>query len=107
MAAVNIGMTEDQRPQFRQAVATFVQDYRSSILKIMRSNNVTGWERRIEKKRRFLTNEMDLKMSSFLSLEQMDRYGEYRELMLAKLAQRSATGSGEVEELKFETLPPH
>jgi len=107
MAAVNIGMTEDQRPQFRQTVATFVQDYRSSVLNIMRGNNATHLERKIEKKRQSLTREMDLQMSSFLSLAQMARYETYRELMLTKLTQRDTTDGGDVEELQIQYLPRH
>jgi hypothetical protein len=107
VAAVNIGMTEEQRPRFRQAVATFIEDYRSSILKISRRNNATNLERTIDKERRLLIKKLDLQVSDFLSPAQMARYDVFRGLMLSKHTQSNVTGSGEVEEPDIRITSHH
>lgn len=107
VAAVEIGMTEEQRPRFRQAVAAYIEDYRSSVLKISRRNNVTDLERTIDKERRSLVKKLDLQVSDFLSPAQMARYEVFRELMLSKHRQSKVTGSGEVEEPDIRITSHH
>jgi len=88
MAAVNIGMTESQRLQFREAVATFIQDYRSGVVRISRGHNATHLERKIEKKFKALVLDLDTSMASLLTWEQLTRYQAYRTLLLARLTDR-------------------
>ena len=107
MAAVNIEMTEDQRPLFRDAVGQFIGDYRSGILKITRSNNAIDVDRRIENKRTRLLQGMDEQMSGFLSQTQFARYQHWRELMIAKLTQRAPSESDALMNLEMPIIPHH
>ena len=107
MAAVNIGMTEEQRLQFRNVVGQFVDDYSSSMLKIMRGNNATDVERRMKNKGVRLLDGMDADMDEFLSKAQFTRYQLWRELMIAKLTHRAPTQPDELMTLKTGVVTNH
>ena len=48
-AAIAIDMTDEQKPQFQQAVSDLVNNRAKAINKIMRRNNVTDLRRKLDK----------------------------------------------------------
>jgi len=104
MAAVNIGMNEGQRYEFRGLIAEFVQDYRSAMLKIVRGHNATDLDRRMEKKHQSLFTALDKDVAAMLSAQQYARYQTYRSLFEAKLSQRGPVSSDHY--LDLEIPPP-
>ena len=84
-AAVDINMTDEQKPQFQKALTTFVEDRMKMISKLMRGNNVTNMPRKIKSRTNSLLKKMDKNMAKFLTEEQMPAYENYRELLKANL----------------------
>ncbi|MEM7099468.1 MAG: hypothetical protein AAF541_14485 [Pseudomonadota bacterium] len=80
-AAIDINMTEEQKPQFQQALTTFVEDRMKMIGKLMRGNNVTNMPRKIKSRTNTLLKKMDKNMAKFLTEEQMPAYENYRNLL--------------------------
>lgn len=107
MAAVNIGMTEPQRLQFRDLIAEFVQNYRSEMLKIARGHNATNPERRMEKKHHALLDSLDQDMAQLLSVEQLQRYQRYRTQLEALLTRRQPSDSDEYLDWEIPTPNHH
>jgi len=85
LAAVNIGMTEEQQPQFREALAEFLQGFSADVRKLMRANNQTDLPRKIERKRNRRVSTMDKHMSTFLDSTQYAAYETYRDSLLEKM----------------------
>lgn len=86
-AAIQIGMDDNQRLQFRDAVTTFLEEYQKAVNKLLRAHNVSNLERKIDSKRKALVGDMDESMAQFLSEDQIPRYDAYRDLLLSKLGQ--------------------
>lgn len=86
MAALEIRMSEDQMPQFRESVSTYISDLTAMVLQVSRGNNATGIERKIKSKNNYLVQKMDKRMAEFLSPEQMQKYEVYRDMLLAAMA---------------------
>ena len=89
-AAWEISLSEDQRPGFRAAVTTFLQDYGADVRKLLRSNNPTDLPRKIARKRKSRVKIMDEQMAMILSEPQIPKYEAYRDLLLAKMDERAA-----------------
>ena len=81
-AALEIRMTEEQSPLFRRAISNFFDSLNSAVHKLVR-RNVTNLPREVRRKRNVYVKRMDAEMAEFLTLEQMPRYYEYRDLLLA------------------------
>ena len=77
-AALAINMTDEQKPQFQQALTNFVNGRVEGINNLMRRRNVTNLDRKIKSLTNRLLRDMDEEMSAFLSEEQMPAYQEYR-----------------------------
>ena len=103
MAAVNIGMTEEQRYAFRDLIAEFIQNYRSAMLKITRGHNATDLDRRMEKKHKALLSDLDEEVAVLLSPPQFERYQTYRTLFEAALTRRQSPSSDKYLDLE---IPP-
>ena len=86
MAALEIRMSEDQMPQFRESVSTYISDLTAMVSQVSRANNATGIERKIRSKNNHLVEKMDERMAEFLSAEQMQKYEVYRDMLLAAMA---------------------
>lgn len=84
-AAVNIGMTDEQQPQFREALTEFLQGFSADVRKLMRANNQTDLPRKIERKRNRRVSNMDKQMSTFLDPTQYAAYEIYRDTLLEKM----------------------
>jgi hypothetical protein len=84
-ASMEIRMSEDQVPQFRQAVSTYLSDLNAMVTKVLSGNNTTGIERTIKRKNKKLVRNMDSTMEKFLSEEQMPGYQKYKDLLLSAL----------------------
>ncbi|MCZ6620199.1 MAG: hypothetical protein O7E57_18935 [Gammaproteobacteria bacterium] len=85
LAALEIRMTEEQLPQFRQAISNFFDSLNSAVHKLVR-RNVTNLPREIRRKRNIYVKRMDAEMAEFLTQEQMPGYYEYRDLLLARMS---------------------
>ena len=100
-AAIAIDMTDEQKPQFQQAVSDLVNNRARAINKIMRRNNVTDLRRKLKvaSKRQF--KKMDKAMAGFLTEEQYPKYEIYRDLLEDKMAEaarnRTSTGGADAE----------
>ena len=84
-AAVNIGMTEEQQPQFREALTEFLQGFGADVRKLLRANNQTDLPGKIERKRKRRVSTMDKQMSTFLDSTQYAAYEIYRVMLLEKM----------------------
>lgn len=84
-AAIAINMTDEQKPQFQQALTTFVEARMKMIGKLMRGNNVTNIDRKIKSRTNSLLKKMDKSMAEFLSEEQMPAYQVYRDALKSNL----------------------
>jgi len=80
-AAMNIGMSEDQLGPFRESVMTFLADYRDESQRIIRRADA-GIETSVQRARSRLAREMDRRMETILSAEQMVPYQDYRTALL-------------------------
>ena len=79
-------LRDEQKPIFASGVNTFMQDIASDVKKIMRSNNPSDMERKIMKKRNARVKAMDKTMQDLLTAEQMPKYGEYKTVLITKMA---------------------
>ncbi len=84
-AAVEIGMREDQRSQFREAVSTYLKDLGEMVSKELGRPNAANIKRKIKSRNKKLVKAMDERMALFLSAEQIPRYEVYRERLLEAL----------------------
>ena len=80
-AAIAIGMSEEQLPQFRDSVRIFLEDYRDAAQRIIRRGDA-GIENSIQRARLSLAREMDKRMAEFLTEAQMTPYQDYRAALL-------------------------
>ncbi|NKC00011.1 MAG: hypothetical protein GKR90_16130 [Pseudomonadales bacterium] len=88
-AAFSIAMTAEQQPQFRAAVADFLQGYGSDVRKLLNGRNNLRIERKIASKRRNRVKTMDNEVATFLSEAQLGAYENYRATLLAKMDERA------------------
>lgn len=84
-AAMDIQMSDTQRPQFAAALRTFMEDYQAAVDKTLRRSNVADPAGQIERKRESLADRMDRSVREILTQTQMPRYVEYRALLMSKL----------------------
>ena len=107
-AAIAIDMTDEQKPQFQQAVSDLVNNRAKAINKIMRRNNVTDLRRKLKvaSKRQF--KKMDKAMAGFLTDEQHPKCEIYRDLLEDKMAEaarnRTSTGGADAEGARMGVL---
>ena len=90
-AALEIGMTEEQRPQFQQAVTNLVNNQLSATNRLLRGNNVSNLERRLKSSTNRQFKKMDKEMAAFLDEGQMERYAVYRDAMRNAMAEWART----------------
>jgi hypothetical protein len=81
MAAMNIGMSEDQLGPFRESVRIFLEDYRDAARRIIRRGDA-GIETAVQRARNSLAREMDKRMEMILTEAQMASYQDYRAALL-------------------------
>jgi hypothetical protein len=84
-AAVDIHLTEEQKPMFREALSKFFNDRMSAINLLLRRRNQTGLPRKIRSKTNSLLRTMDKDMAEFLMEEQMPAYEIYRQTLKSNL----------------------
>ena len=83
-AAMTIGMSDEQRVQFRESVTVFLESFRDEVERLVR-RGVPNLENAVKRKRNALVRDMDERMAGFLSQDQMPPYETYRDLLLSKL----------------------
>ena len=76
-AALAINLTDEQKPQFQQALTDFVNNQADAIRLLMRRNNQTNLPRKIKGKTNSLLKAMDKQMATFMTEEQMPAYENY------------------------------
>ena len=81
MAAMNIGMSEEQLGPFRDSVRIFLEDYRDAARRIIRRGDA-GIETAVQRARNSLAREMDKRMEKILTEAQMAPYQDYRAALL-------------------------
>ncbi len=84
-AAENIGMTDEQLPQFRAYITEFTQGQLTAYVRLSRSNTMRDAARKMRGKTRTLVRRMDEQMAEMLDAEQYLRYEIYRDLLSSKL----------------------
>ncbi|MCZ6641537.1 MAG: hypothetical protein O7F71_08175 [Gammaproteobacteria bacterium] len=90
-AAAAVNMTPEQLAEFRVAVGSFVDDLMRETLRLVKRQE-PDIPRKLKRKRRKLAGKMDETMSQVLDEDQYPRYEEYRDLLMAKLAQMGSGG---------------
>ena len=89
-AAIEIRMTQDQRPRFRSAITTFLQGFNSDVRRLLNVRNPNDLPRKIASKRRSRVKALDSEVQEFLTDEQMSAYEAYRDMLLEKMDERTA-----------------
>ena len=89
-AAINIQLSQQQRPQFRQLVTNFLQNYGADVRKLLNANNVSGLVGKIAQTRHMRVEEMDQQMQQLLAENQLPAYTVYRDLLLQKMHEQAA-----------------
>ena len=84
-ASVEIGMDEEQAALFRASVGRFLDGRMKALNRLLRGNNVTDLERKLKRKTRTLTKQMDEEMAEFLTDEQFPKYEVYRDTLMSHL----------------------
>ncbi len=107
-AALAIELTEEQKPQFQQAVSDLVNNRAKAFNKLLRRNNVTNLERKMKTASSRQFNKMDKAMAGFLSDAQFPRYEVYRDLLEQKMIEaakeRTRTGDAAAEGARMGVL---
>ncbi|MCZ6658709.1 MAG: hypothetical protein O7C67_15560 [Gammaproteobacteria bacterium] len=83
-AAIDIGMNDEQLPQFRTCITEFVDGRTKALNRLLRGHNVTNMDRKIKSRTNSLKRTMNKRMSEFLTEEQYPRYETYRDLLISK-----------------------
>jgi len=78
-SAIAIDMTDQQKPKFQDAITVYLTDFQKSFKKILRGRDTTGMKRKVKRMDNSLKKKMDSSMAEFLSEEQMQKYGIYRD----------------------------
>jgi pantothenate kinase-related protein Tda10 len=81
-SALEINMTDEQKPQFQNAITTYLTAFQQSFKKIVSGRDTSGMERKIKRMNKRLSKKMDSKMAEFLSKEQMPKYEIYRDTLI-------------------------
>ena len=84
-AALEINLTEEQQPMFREALTNFFNNRMSAINLLLRRHNQTGLPRKIKSKTNGLLKTMDKDMAAFLTEEQIPAYETYRQTLKSNL----------------------
>ncbi len=84
-AAADIGMTDEQLPQFRAYITEFTQKQLTAYVRLSRSNTMRDAARKMRGKTRTLLRKMDEQMGGMLDEEQYLRYEIYRDLLSSRL----------------------
>lgn len=84
-AALLIGMTEQQQPKFRDGITSFFNCRISAFNKLMKGRDQTDIERKLRSKTKSCVRSMDKTMEGFLTEEQLPKYENYREVLLANM----------------------
>lgn len=107
-AALAIELTEEQKPQFQQAVSDLVNNRAKAFNKLLRRNNVTNLERKMKTASKRQFNKMDKAVAGFLSDTQLPRYEVYRDLLEQKMIEaakdRTRTGDAAAEGARMGVL---
>lgn len=83
-ASLELHLDETQQPVFRKSVGAFIDDYYRMIRKESR-RNVPDQQRRIKRRTRSLTKQLDANLREALRQEQWPAYEQYRSLLLKAL----------------------
>lgn len=84
-AALAINLTDEQKPQFQEALGNFVNGRIAAINKLMRKHNQTNLGRKVKSKTNALLRSMDKEMAAFLTAEQIPAYETYRDTLKSHL----------------------
>jgi len=84
-AALEINLTDEQKPQFQQALTDFVNGRMKAFNKLMRGHNQSNIERKMKSRTNSLLKQMDKDMAAFLTEEQMPAYKNYRKTLKSHL----------------------
>lgn len=88
-AAIDIGLTPEQRADFRSAITTFLQNFSSDVKRLLNARNPNDLPRKIAAKRKARVKVMDEEMQAFLTEEQYPAYETYRDLLLEKMQEEA------------------
>lgn len=84
-AALQIGLTDEQQPKFRDGVTNFLNCRIGAFNKLMRGRDQSDMERKMKSKTKACGKTMDKEMTAFLTDEQKPKYQNYREILFANL----------------------
>ena len=84
-AAVDIGLTEEQQPLFRNAITHLVENQISATNKLLRQNNIADLKRKLTTVTHRQFKKMDREMEGFLTSEQLPQYQTYRDALHAQM----------------------
>ncbi len=83
-AAIDIGMNDEQLPQFRASITEFMDGRTKALNRLLRGHNVTNMDRKMKSRTNSLKRAMNKQMSEFLTEEQYSQYETYRDLLMSK-----------------------
>jgi hypothetical protein len=93
-AALDIGLTEAQLPQFRDAITHLAQNQISATNKLLRQNNIADLDRKLTTVTNRQFKKMDREMAQFLSATQLPKYKIYRDALRAHMTRSTIRRGG-------------
>lgn len=93
-AGVAIDLTEEQKPQFRQAVTALINNQVSVTNRLLRRNNVDNLERKLKTASNRQFKKMDKSMKALLTAQQFTQYGDYRAALKEQMVNAAISRSG-------------
>ncbi|MBM4203576.1 MAG: hypothetical protein FJ194_05415 [Gammaproteobacteria bacterium] len=81
-AALEIGLTEEQQPKFRDGVTNFMNCRIAAFNRLMKGRDQVDIERKMKSKTKGCAKGMNKAMGEFLTEEQMPKYEHYRETLI-------------------------
>ncbi len=84
-AGLQIGLSEEQQPKFKEGVTNFFNCRISAFNKLMKGRDQVDMERKMKSKTKGCVRAMDKEMGSFITEEQQPKYENYRETLLAHM----------------------
>ena len=84
-AALAIDLTDEQKPKFQNALNNFLQNHADALRRVMRRNNLTHMEHHVRKVTNKEANKLDQSVELFLEVGQLERYQEYRDVLVTEI----------------------
>lgn len=91
-AALEIRMSEEQLPNFKQALSNLVNGHQKALNRVLARNNVSNMKQKMKSASNRQFAKFDKAMLALLEDEQQEKYAVYRKLLKAKFTEIARNG---------------